>query len=76
MSQRANIIIAYKFLSTKILFSLYLRDNTCLAFELNMSFSNDQIITNNCYNNKDHKEFRHIRIFTCMHCCIYELKHV
>lgn len=76
MSQRANIIIPYKFLSTKILFYLYLKDNTCLAFELNMSLSNDQIITNNCYTNKDHKEFRYIRTFICTHCRIYELKHV
>lgn len=44
MSQRVNIIIPYKFLSTKILFYLYLKDNTYLTFGLNMSLSNEQII--------------------------------
>lgn len=44
MSQRANIIIPCKILSIKILFCLYLKANTSLAFGLNMSLSNEQII--------------------------------
>lgn len=74
MSQRANIIIQYKFLSTKILFYLYFKDNTSLAFELNMSLSNEQIIVIPTRTTKslDTLEFSPVRIVVFMNLDMYK----